>query len=100
LPDAMWLKAHGPAVSPSFRTSHFTSQLAAAKAGLGIVLASAPFKTLGLVEVAHARALDAAWAALPVGTLWLVGHRALRNVPRVAAVWSFILESLGKEAEI
>jgi DNA-binding transcriptional LysR family regulator len=99
LPDAMWLKAHGPAVSPAFRTSHLASQLAAAKAGLGIVLASAPFKTLGLVEVEHARALDAAWAALPVGTLWLVGHRALRNVPRVAAVWSFILESIGKEGE-
>lgn len=27
--------------------------------------------------------------------LWLVVHRALREVPRVAAVWSFLLESFG-----
>ncbi len=24
------------------------------------------------------------------GRLWIVTHRALRNVPRVAAVWSFL----------
>jgi DNA-binding transcriptional LysR family regulator len=98
LPDAVWLRTHGPAVSPAFRTSHFASQLAAARAGLGVVIASAPYARTGLVEVAHARALDPAWAALPVGTLWLVGHRALRNVPRVAAVWDFMLESLGDAA--
>ena len=95
LPDAVWLKTHGPAVSPVFRTSHFASQLAAARAGLGVAIASAPYGRTGLVEVEHARVLDAAWAALPVGTLWLVGHRALRNVPRVAAVWNFMLESIG-----
>lgn len=48
----------------------------------------------GLVEVAHARSLDAAWADLPEGSLWLVGHRALRHVPRVAAVWNFVIEQL------
>ena len=95
LPDAAWLRTHGPSVSPVFRTSHFASQLAAARAGLGIVIASAPFARTGLVEVEHAKSLDAAWTDLPVGTLWLVGHRALRNVPRVAAVWNFVLESLG-----
>ena len=29
----------------------------------------------------------------PFGALWLVGHRALRNVPSVAAVWNFVRES-------
>lgn len=95
LPDAAWLRAHGPAVSPVFRTSHFASQLAAACAGLGVVIASAPYAKIGLVEIDHAKTLDAAWSALPAGTLWLVGHRALRKVPRVAAVWDFVLESLG-----
>ena len=97
LPDAAWLRAHGPDVVPVLRTSHFASQLAAARAGLGVVVASAPFARTGLAEVAHARSLDAAWAALPSGTLWLVGHRALRQVPRIAAVWDFVIEAIREE---
>jgi DNA-binding transcriptional LysR family regulator len=99
LPDAAWLRSYGPGVSPVFRTSHFASQIAAAAAGLGVVVASAPFAKAGLVAVDHAKTLDAAWAALPVGSLWLVGHRALRNVPRVAAVWDFVRESLADSAQ-
>ncbi len=94
LPDAAWLREHGRSIVPVLRTSHFASQLAAARAGLGVVVASEPYANAELVEVAHARSLDAAWAALPSGSLWLVGHRALRNVPRVAAVWDFVLEEL------
>ncbi len=99
LPDAAWSRTHGPGVSPVFRTSHFASQLAAACAGLGVVIASLPYAKIGLAEIEHAKSLDAAWNALPSGTLWLVGHRALRNVPRVAAVWNFVLENLGSGAE-
>ncbi len=98
LPDAAWLRTYGPDVAPVFRTSHFASQLAAARTGMGVTFASAPYAKLGLVPVVHARALDAAWAALPTGSLWLVGHRALRHVPRVAAVWDFVLEVVGTEA--
>jgi hypothetical protein len=29
---------------------------------------------------------------LPAEELWLVGHRALREVPRVAATWDFLVE--------
>ncbi|MES1175354.1 MAG: LysR family transcriptional regulator [Myxococcales bacterium] len=92
LPDAAWLRKHAPNAVPVLRTSHFASQLAAARAGLGVALGPAPFATDGLVEVARTRALDEAWSDLPVASLWLVGHRALRNVPRIAAVWSFLLE--------
>lgn len=95
LPDAQWLKRHAPDVEPVLRTSHLGSQLAAARAGLGVLPTAHPFATTGLVEVAHARSLAAAWADLPSGTMWLVGHRASRHVPRVAAVWSFVLEILG-----
>jgi DNA-binding transcriptional LysR family regulator len=101
LPQARWLREHGPAVAPALRTDHFGSQLAAARAGLGVVLASAPFAHLpesGLVAIAHAKTLDDAWGALPTESLWLVGHRALRHVPRVAAVWDFVIESIGEEA--
>ncbi len=99
LPDAMWLMKRAPTIVPVLRTSHFASQLAAARAGLGVVVTAHPFKGTGLVEVAHARALDEAWSALPSGSLWLVGHRALRHVPRIGAVWSFILATLQEQDE-
>jgi len=98
LPDAVWLRAHGPSLEPVFRTSHFASQLSAARAGLGVVMAAEPFAVTGLVPLQHGRGLDEAWRALPSGDLWLVGHRALRNVPRVAAVWEFVREVIGMYA--
>jgi DNA-binding transcriptional LysR family regulator len=95
LPGARWLREHAPDVTPVLRTSHFQTQIAAARSGLAVMLAAEPYDVVGLVPVAHARALDAAWAALPTGDVWLVGHRALRNVPRVAAVWEFVLQKFG-----
>lgn len=95
LPSGRWLRTHAPDATPVLRTSHFASQLAAARAGLGAVVLPEPYLTTGLVPVQHARALGDAWAALPSSDLWLVGHRALRNVPRVAAVWELIVETLG-----
>jgi DNA-binding transcriptional LysR family regulator len=98
MPDAIWLRKHAPNIVPVFRTSHFQSQLAAARSGLGVMITPGPFADAGLVEVDHARALDAAWSELPSGSLWLVGHRALRHVPRVEAVWSFVMEVFGAQA--
>jgi len=95
LPGAVWLREHAPSIEPVLRTSHFASQLAAARAGLGVMLAAEPYGGTGLVAVDHSRALHSAWSALPTGDVWLVGHRALRNVPRVAAVWEFVLEKFG-----
>ncbi|MCI0571058.1 MAG: LysR family transcriptional regulator, partial [Myxococcaceae bacterium] len=93
IPTARWLTRHVPTADRVLRTSHFTSQLVAAASGLGLVLAPGPYlPRYGLVPVRHARALDASAADLPEEALWLVGHRALRDVPRVAAVWDFLLE--------
>jgi len=92
LPGARWLRDHGPDVVPVLRTSHFASQLAAARAGLGVMLAAEPYRVAGIVPVERSRALVDAWEALPMGDVWLVGHRALRQVPRIAALWEFVLE--------
>ena len=62
------------------------------------MIASAPNARAGLVGVEHAKSLDEAWAALPSGSLWLVGHRALRNVPRVSAVWDLLVEGFSEAA--
>jgi hypothetical protein len=63
----------------------------AAEAGVGVVLAPLPFAHLcGLVPVKVSRALAESLATLPPDDLWLVGHRALRDVPRIAVTWAFL----------
>lgn len=94
IPTARWITEHAGA-APVLRTSFFPGQVAAAAAGLGIMLASEPFRFVRrLVPVAISRALQPGWDALPVEELWLVGHRALRTVPRIAALWDFLAEQL------
>lgn len=93
LPDAEWIAAH---VSPdriALRTSSMDAQLHAARAGLGALLVPRPFiEWTGLAPVRFKRPLARDLLAPPTGTLWLVGHQALRHVPRIEAVWEFMLE--------
>ena len=88
---ARWLTRHVPDADIALRTSHFASQLAAAESGLGLVLAPEPYLAVRSLAVVGAT-LDGV-DDLPSGDLWLVGHRGLREVPRVAAVWSFLIET-------
>jgi DNA-binding transcriptional LysR family regulator len=94
IPTARWITEHAGA-APVLRTSFFPGQVAAAAAGLGVMLTSEPFRFVRrLVPVVISRALQPGWDALPVEDLWLVGHRALRTVPRIAALWDFLAEQL------
>ena len=96
IPSARWVAEN---VSPDrviLRSSNITSQLEAARTGLGVVLSPAIVgRVAGLVEVEVTRALRKKLDAAPRESLWLVGHRALRNVPRIAAVWEFLVERVG-----
>jgi DNA-binding transcriptional LysR family regulator len=97
LATGRWLAEHAPGITPVLRTSHFASQLAAAAAGLGVVLAAEVFsavRPLSVVKVS--RALEPTRETLPTEELWLVGHRALRTVPRVAALWDFLSAELSR----
>jgi DNA-binding transcriptional LysR family regulator len=95
---ARWILDHAGAATV-LRTSSYGCQIAAAEAGLGVMLASEPFRHVRrLVPISVARALQPAWDSLPVEDLWLVGHRALRTVPRVAALWEFLAEHLSDPA--
>jgi DNA-binding transcriptional LysR family regulator len=101
IPTARWVIDHVAGVVPLLRTSHFQSQLAAAAAGLGLTLATEPFSQVRrLVPVAISRALQPSWDALPVEELWLVGHRALRTVPRIAALWDFLAGHLSNPERV
>jgi DNA-binding transcriptional LysR family regulator len=82
------LASFPPASAIALRTSDFPAQLAAVRAGLGLMLAPVPYLApWNLVAVEFAAALPHEW---PSDDLWLVGHRALRDVPRIAAVWDFL----------
>jgi len=95
LPAARWLAEHAPGVEPVVRVSSMAALLAAAASGLGAAVLPRPYMTvLGLSRVPLGGALAAAEQALPNEDVWLVGHRALRDVPRVAAVWQFLLEAV------
>lgn len=92
-----WLAQRVPGADIALRTSDFASQLAAAHAGLGLVLAPLAYlEPMKLAAVPIGSALRADAEAWPTDDLWLVGHRALRDVPRVAAVWNFMVELFTK----
>lgn len=94
IPEARWLAAH-VAEAPVLRTSSFSAQLNAAASGLGVMLAPEPYLSrFGLSPVKPGRALAEAWETLPLSELWLVGHVALRRVPRVRVLWEFVLHEL------
>lgn len=100
IPSGRWIATAVPDEAIALRTSSINGQLAAAEAGLGILVLPrlyAGFRTL--VEVPLSRALRKKLPPLPVEEAWLVGHRALRNVPRIAAVWQFILEEMAVLAD-
>ncbi|WAS98914.1 LysR family transcriptional regulator [Nannocystis punicea] len=96
LPAAQWIARHVARASVVLRTSHYASQLAAAALGMGVVLLPTPYaRVRGLVEVRHDAALAASAASWPIDSLWLVGHKSQRELPRVAAVWQVLSETLG-----
>jgi DNA-binding transcriptional LysR family regulator len=83
-----------PAEQLVLRTSHMGAQFTAALEGVGLMLSDPQSaRRAGLVEVPLAPALRRTLPPMSGGELWLVVHRALREVPRIAAVWSFLEET-------
>lgn len=96
LADSQWLRSQVDPERVVLRTSSIDCQVAAARAGVGAVVMPAANALLsGLTEVSLGRALRRRLPPYPEGAMWLVGHRALRHVPRIAALWSF-LEAQGR----
>lgn len=93
LPPAKWLDKYVSPAAVVLRTSHFALQTAAVQAGVGVALLPPSFAgAAGLAPVEYAPSLAASIEELPANETWLVGHRALRSVPRVAAVWNSLVE--------
>ena len=93
LPDARWIADNVDPARVVLRTSSMDAQIQATRAGLGAILVGRPFLDwIGLDELRLAPALAQRLPPLPTSALWLVGHAALRGVPRVRAVWDFLIE--------
>jgi DNA-binding transcriptional LysR family regulator len=74
------------------RSDSLAVQLASVVAGLGVALVPAPSVAhYGLVAIELAPRLRADASAWPVNDLFLVTHRALRDVPRVRVVWDALI---------
>lgn len=96
-----WLARHAPGATPVLRTQSVEAQIAAVEAGLGVALLPRFYTRLrGFVEIPLSPTFPAAAEGLPQVPVWLVGHRALRGVPRIAAVWSHLVEEGKKVAEL
>jgi DNA-binding transcriptional LysR family regulator len=94
MPASRWMRSES--IVPAFVTDNLTAQLAAVASGFGLALVPESFITTQPVAPArHAKSLAESAAAWPRDNLWLVGHRAQRDVPRVAAVWQFLVTTFG-----
>lgn len=89
-----WVARHVDKQAVALRTSHFASQLVAAKHGLGVMLAAMPYvRVYGLTvwqPQFPSSSTSPSSLSLPSSTMWLVGNAAQRKVPRINAVWRFL----------
>lgn len=93
LVPARWLEARLKGADPVVRSDSLTVQLAAAAAGVGAALVPEPSAArYGLVPLRLGAALRTSADAWPTDELFLVTHRALRDVPRVRALWDVLVE--------
>jgi DNA-binding transcriptional LysR family regulator len=97
---ARWLATHLRDVEPVVRSDSLMLQLALVRRGVGVALLPEPSVShYGLVPLRLSPALREA-VAWPSDELFLVTHRALRNVPRVRVVWDLLVarvsERLGR----
>jgi DNA-binding transcriptional LysR family regulator len=94
---ARWLQAHARGIEPVLRSDSLRVQLAALSSGIGVGLVPEPsVEHFGLVRVKFSAALRESAAHWPSDELFLVTHRALRDVPRVRVLWELLVQKLGE----
>lgn len=92
LGPARWLSNYAKNVEPVVRSNSLLVQISVVAQGVGITLLPEPsVQHYGLLPVKLAPALRADAQHWPTSELFLVTHRALRDVPRVRAVWDLLL---------
>lgn len=95
---ALWLGSHLTQAAPVVRSDSLRVQLAVLSAGIGVALVPEPSAVhYGLVPIKLSPSLRKQASEWPEDELFLVTHRALREVPRVRAVWELLTETVGKQ---
>ena len=93
---ARWLATHARGVEPVVRSDSLALQIALARRGVGVALIPEPgVEHYGLVRVKTSARLQEAVEAWPSDEVFLVTHRALRQVPRVRVVWDLLVDRIG-----
>jgi DNA-binding transcriptional LysR family regulator len=93
---ARWLATHARGAEPVVRTDSLMLQIALARKGVGVALVPEPSaEHYGLVPLKTSARLRDGTAPWPTDELFLVTHRALRQVPRVRVVWELLVERVG-----
>ena len=93
---ARWLATHARGAEPVVRSDSLTLQIALARRGVGVALIPEPsVEYYGLVRVKTSAGLREAVEAWPSDELFLVTHRALRQVPRVRVIWELFVDRIG-----
>lgn len=96
---ARWVTKHVAPAEPVVRSDSLLVQLAVVAAGVGVALVPEPSAAhYGLVALKISGALREAAEEWPSDELFLVTHRALRDVPRVRAVWDLLLARAAQAA--
>jgi DNA-binding transcriptional LysR family regulator len=94
---ARWLARHAPGAEPVVRSDSLTLQIALARRGVGVALVPEPSMAhFGLVPVKTGAGLREDAEAWPSDELFLVTHRALRQVPRVRVVWDLFADRIDR----
>ena len=92
IPPARWLATHAPHAEPVVRSDSLMLQLALVRMGVGVALVPEPSAShYGLVPVKTSPPLREETSRFPTDELFLVTHRALRQVPRVRVVWDALV---------
>lgn len=93
-PAGRWLTTSLRDHEPVVRSDSIRLLLAIAAQGIGLALVPEPSVAhFGLVPVKLSKALREASTTWPRDDLFLVTHRALRDVPRVRAVWEALVSA-------
>ncbi|HEY5145594.1 MAG TPA: LysR family transcriptional regulator [Polyangiaceae bacterium] len=93
LPASAWLREQAPSLEPVLRSTSLAAQIAGVQSGLGVALLPKVLaEGYGLVPLSIAAALEPTTRGWPVDEIWLAASRSRRALPRVAAVWDFLLE--------
>jgi DNA-binding transcriptional LysR family regulator len=96
---ARWLATNLRGADPVVRSDSLIVQLAVVASGVGVALVPEPsVKHYGLVPVKLSPPLREGAGEWPSDELFLVTHRALRNVPRVRVLWDLLVERIADRA--